>query len=369
VVEWMNATVGRDLDVGWDFSSSEMLNSHDVYVGVSAQKLPVDGPAQSLQAWDPERYGSLVHPGDDYSYDIFSQVAQAVRHPGGANPIPGHQIKQIIGWGDSQSAARLTTYADAVQNRDQVFDGLLIVSRSGTPAALNATVTPPLGTLIRTDLTAKVITLETESDVARTGGIGYLSARQPDSDRFRVWEVAGSSHFNAAEEASMRVQAFRESPFINPPIQFNVCTHPMNNLRFVDVNDSALHALDRWISDPHARPATPPLLQAAADGSGYVRDANGIAVGGIRLPQVTAPVGVLEGTRSPETGTCNLSGNFTPFSADKLKVLYPSHGSFVRTYTAAVRTTQRQGFIQPYDATVSIAQAAASPTPALVNVP
>ena len=36
VVEWMNATVGRDLDVGWVFGSTSVLHDHDIYVGVSA---------------------------------------------------------------------------------------------------------------------------------------------------------------------------------------------------------------------------------------------------------------------------------------------------------------------------------------------
>ena len=36
---------------------------------------------KALKQWDPERYGDLVHPGDQYSYDIYSQAAQAVRRP------------------------------------------------------------------------------------------------------------------------------------------------------------------------------------------------------------------------------------------------------------------------------------------------
>ena len=28
--------------------------------------------AFALKSWDPTRYGSLVHPGDNYSDDIFS---------------------------------------------------------------------------------------------------------------------------------------------------------------------------------------------------------------------------------------------------------------------------------------------------------
>ena len=39
-----------------------------------------------LKTMDPERYGSLVHPGDSFSYDIFSQVAQAIRRPAQNSP-------------------------------------------------------------------------------------------------------------------------------------------------------------------------------------------------------------------------------------------------------------------------------------------
>ena len=38
-----------------------------------------EAAGKGLKAIDPARYGSLVHPGDGYSYDIFTQVARAVR--------------------------------------------------------------------------------------------------------------------------------------------------------------------------------------------------------------------------------------------------------------------------------------------------
>ena len=106
--------------------------------------MPIRGPIQSLQAWDPDRYGSLSHPGDAYSYDIFAQVAAALRKPSGVNPLAesvkglGHpklgysnsgrngssKIRTVLAYGNSQSASRLTTYTNALQNRDQVFDGI-----------------------------------------------------------------------------------------------------------------------------------------------------------------------------------------------------------------------------------------------------
>ena len=58
----------------------------------------------------------------------------ALRDPSGVNPLaagisgPGHhgagKIRTVIAYGDSQSASRLVTYTNALQNRDQVFDGI-----------------------------------------------------------------------------------------------------------------------------------------------------------------------------------------------------------------------------------------------------
>ena len=76
IVFWLNVTAGFELGS----ASSEALRGY-AWVGVSAQKVGIDGFTENpagLKAWDPMRYGSLVHPGDAYSYDIFTQAARAV---------------------------------------------------------------------------------------------------------------------------------------------------------------------------------------------------------------------------------------------------------------------------------------------------
>jgi hypothetical protein len=369
VVEWLNATVGRDLDPGWVFGSNGVLHDHDIYVGVSAQKLPIDGPIQGLKAWDPDRYGSLVHPGDQYSYDIFAQVAEALRHPKGADPLAGAHTRSIIAYGDSQSAFRLVTYLDALQNRDRVFDGVFLDSRFGNGAPLNTDAPTPAGLLIRTDSTAKVLTLETETDIIRRTN-GFLAARQPDSASFRLWEVAGSSHYNAAEEATMRMQAFRELPFADPPIQFNTCPEPMNTLRLGDVVDTAFHDVSRWLDDDgHFSPPTAPLLRVSSDGTSFVANSLGLTQGGIQLPQVSVPIGLESGVGNSGALTCTLAGRFVPFSDTQLQALYPTHEAYVGMFTAAARSTTGQGFLQPYDADLEISEAQNSAIPSLTSVP
>src|SRR5262249_62229311 len=125
------------------------------WVGVSAQRVGVEGGTTivgqqsiSLKSVDPVRYGSLHHPGDSFSYDIYSQVGQAIRHPVGADPLAGLKVKAVVGSGQSQSAARLTTYFNAIHPLTGVYDGFLVHSRyraaalSERPPAVNTTPSP-----------------------------------------------------------------------------------------------------------------------------------------------------------------------------------------------------------------------------------
>jgi hypothetical protein len=67
--------------------------------------------------------------------------------------------------------------------------------------------------------------------------------------------------------------------------------------------------------------------------------------------------------------TCSLAGSFTLFSAAKLASLYPTYQDYVAKYTAAVRSAEKAGYVEPYDGFVSIADADNSATPATTYVP
>ena len=144
VVEWFNVTAQIDLPPDDEYFREEIRRDGFIWVGVSAQYIGINGsptlPGFALKGWDPVRYGSLVHPGDNYSWDIFSQAAQAIRHPVGVNPLGSraYVVSGMIADGESQSAGRLTTYVDAIQPLAQVFDGFLIHSRGAGGTALFA---------------------------------------------------------------------------------------------------------------------------------------------------------------------------------------------------------------------------------------
>jgi hypothetical protein len=121
-VEWFNVTGGVDAGAAWISAHNEILRSGAAWVGVTAQADGINGSAQTVQSSavaipqgglrksDPVRYGTLHHPGDLYSNDIFTQAAVAARGDGnGAKPLASFDVKRLIGIGQSQSAGRLTT--------------------------------------------------------------------------------------------------------------------------------------------------------------------------------------------------------------------------------------------------------------------
>ena len=172
VVEWLNVSGGLDASPDWTGAHTELIRDGFAWMGVSAQYAGVEGGGAllpivnlPLKTVDPARYGSLVHPGDSFSYDIFSQAAQAIRHPTGASPLGDLEVKRVIAAGESQSAFRLVTYIDAVHPLAAVYDGFLVHSR-GAGGAIGAplsespqpSIPVPSPALIRTDLRATVLT-------------------------------------------------------------------------------------------------------------------------------------------------------------------------------------------------------------------
>jgi hypothetical protein len=134
IIEWLNVSGGVDADPGFTYIWEEVLREGYVWVGVSAQKQGIEGggfsllpnPPPPLKQYDPERYGTLSHPGDAYSFDIYTQAAQVVRHPGAVDVLGGLRPKRLIAYGESQSAMRLVTYVDGVHPLAKAYDGFFI---------------------------------------------------------------------------------------------------------------------------------------------------------------------------------------------------------------------------------------------------
>jgi hypothetical protein len=375
IVEWLNVSGGLDAAADWLMGHAELIREGFAWMGVSAQRVGVEGgtsllglPPTPLKTTDPARYGSLFHPGDSFSYDIFSQAGQALRRPAGINPLGDLQANALIAAGESQSAFRMVTYIDAIHPLADIYDGFLVHSRGGGSIGAaplsespQPSITVPGSAPIRSDLDVPVLIFETETDLTF---LGYVNARQPDSEHLRLWEVAGTAH---ADTYTVVVGStdLGTSPdaaklvVTSMPVAGFTCGAPINSGPQHFVLNAAISALNKWV-----RQGTPPPLAPRLDVSGgasvrILHDANGNATGGIRTPQVDVPIAAFSGDGKGSV-LCLLFGTTTPFDQAKLATLYPDHNAYVSAFDAAADRAVQAGFILPPDGDLMKAAAAAS---------
>ena len=372
VVEWLNVSSGADVAPDYTYFADEIVRGGYAWVGVSAQHIGIEGgpvavaaPAseltgagQGLKAFDPERYGDLAHPGDAFAYDLYTQIGRMLRDPGETDPLAGLEVERLLAAGESQSAFMLGSYANGVQPLTHQFDGFLIHSRGGGLAGLGEPgsgldVAGSIGqppTTIRTDLEVPVIILQTEGDVL--GILGFYPSRQPDTERIRLWEVAGTAH---ADE----FQVGGAGDALG-------CAAPINSGQQHLVVKSALRHLDTWAQGGEAPPAAD-LLEVEGDDSqrSFALDGVGNVVGGVRTPSVDAPVDVLSGLPAPGASViCILFGTTTPIAGDQLAARYPSRDDYLAAYEAATDAAIDAGFVLPEDRDTALAEAQPDRIPA-----
>jgi hypothetical protein len=354
LVEWLNVSGGADANPDYVMLEEEIVRQGHVWVGVSAQIIGIEGgpvvvtapggegiQGVGLKKLDPARYGSLHHPGDGYAFDIYTQIARAVRN-GGA--LLGRVEPEIVlAVGESQSAFALTTYYDGVQPLSLVFDGFFLHSRGAPALSLagpgeHADIADAIGSgtrpILRDDLDAPVMELQAESDV--TGILGSNAVRQPDTDRFRLWEVTGTAH--------------ADTRLLGPNAALLDCGAEVNDGPMHVVAKAAFRSLETWV-----RTGTPPPVAPRLDLSGgatpsVLRDGDGIALGGLRTAPVDVPVDVLSGVPGPNPDIlCILLGSTTPLPEARLAELYASRDDYVSQYEAATDDAIRSGFVLEED--------------------
>lgn len=327
VLEWLNVTSGYDFEASWVEVRRELIRRGYGYVGVTAQLVGVG----ALKVVDPVRYGTLVHPGDEYSYDIFSQAAKALRAPVGAKPMGGLRTRHVLAMGESQSGITLTTYVNTVYPKVRpVIDGFAPDTSSG--AIPNVRV--------------PVLRIVTEFE--------GVASKQPDSAFYRQWDVAGASH--ADKQGGDYVSQTQNRDFGMPrgtnwPLAPADTPGPKGTCligrfpRYL-ANHAALDALNRWVTRGTAPPRAP-RLRANADGA-VRRDADGNALGGLRLPAIEVPTASYHGEQSNE---CAFTlGRTDPFATAKLRALYPTQSRYASLVNSAVDRATRAGFLLRADA-------------------
>jgi len=392
IVEWYNVSQGHDGEYDWFQSAEHIVRSGYAWVGVSNQRVGVD----SLKQWSP-RYASLdVTDGgkisdDSLCYDIFTAAAVAVRGKG-STPVMGNlKAARLIAIGHSQSAGRLYTYFHSVHPL--------------VPKAYDAVVLHGGGGKVADGLNVKVFKLLNETDVA-----GQANSRQPDTDQYRQWEVAGTSHLDAKFSRMMAGLGLRVSgmdpvegsPAIAGPTisggagngasgngdgvpGTNVCKNtPFSRIPGYYVLDAVLDHTALWVKNgtppPTAShielkqlpPAPPPSADATDQGRGgrggrgpqgprweVVHDQNGNAHGGIELAEQAVPIATNTGQNEGGGGerNCNLMGSYIPWDDARIAKDYPAHAEYVAKVKKVAERNLKAGYIVKTDAQATIAEA------------
>lgn len=351
VVEWLNVSFGVDIGVEWSQSHELYTRAGYAYVGVTAQKVGAD----KLRSLDPVRYGQVSLASDALSYSIFAQAAEAVRAHAPTLLGTGSPAK-VLAAGHSQSAGRLATFANAIQPIIPAYDGFLIHGRGAGAAPIGEGVIGlPLTARIRADTAVPVFQVESETDVR-----AFEDARQPDGARVRTWEVAGTAHADAYGLAQYNAQNARDRAINDGrPIS---CDRPVNAMTWRYASNAAYHHLDRWVRGLGAPPTGPQISLLL----GIVRrDGDGNALGGVRLPDLDAPLAAYGPTNSGGeiTGACLLLGSTTALSGARLRQLYPTQADYVTAFTRAADRALAAGHLLPADHAEAVARARATPIP------
>ena len=359
VVEWNNVSIGSDGTPDWTYTAAELIRSGHVHVAVSAQAGGVDdadggsitgGQGRPLSVADPARYADLVHPGDDHSYDLFAQVGALVASvpADGPDPLAGAPRDHVIAIGESQSAFRLTTFVNGVHPLAPVYDGFLVHSRGGGAAPVAADGEEGLTSSIvgqvriRDDVDVPVFLFSTETDLTL---LGYAVARQPDSATIRSWDVAGTAH---ADSFLLGGDAVAAGTGLG-------CDTPVNDGPQHLALKAALSHLVDWVVDGTEPPAGEPI--EVGDDGAIVRNDDGNAVGGVRLPPVEVPVAALSGDAPAGGVLCRLFGSTTFFPPEDLTARYGDRAGYLARFEEALDRAIADGFVLEGDRETALAEA------------
>jgi hypothetical protein len=342
LLHWQNVSAGHEIERP---EGDELYRGY-AWVGVSAQELSLYGapwgaevrgrksPAVGLVDTDPERYSTLFHPGDAGSFEIFGQAAHAVgpnRDLTGPTPDPlgGLSVRRVIATGGSQSAMRLVSYVNGIHLFHRAIHGFLLSVWEGrVPRLDDGPVPVGMRAELRDDLDVPVLTVNSEFEAAAGATLALA-----DSDRLRIWEVTGTSH----------------GRWRKPVVPISERGWGPNPLGWAPVHEAAVRAIHGWVSSGIPARAQP-RIATEQDGSGKIlRDERGIALGGVRLPEIAVPLAEYRGT-SFRTGFGALYGGYRPFKPDVVKALYGDRESFVQAWDRAVADLVQSETLLPEDA-------------------
>ncbi|KAJ5358815.1 uncharacterized protein N7496_011228 [Penicillium cataractarum] len=204
------------------------------------------------------------------------------------------------------------------------------------------------GTALPDCAPAKIIELLGESEFPSvrlpcgvSGQMKETTHRRPDSDFFRLYEIAGMAH--------------RESRY---PSELDLKRYSMVDLKGAEwstfsnsfIYHAVLESMLKWISEDKA-PAASAFIQTVGNTDEIVRDTHGNAIGGVRTLHTDVPLARFVAA-TPKGRPNWYWGSEWPFSDDELHALYGSPAEYRLQAGAALAKQIESGFLLAADSDV-----------------
>ena len=370
VLELLNPTGLYDFAPLWGFSWQQFTRSGDVWVGITVKPVA----AATLKRYDPVRYApvsfaftqaencvatppraGLPGAGDSrnnppdaengQAWDITAQVGVLLRSSSKENPLLDLSPRHIIAAGYSQTGGYLVTFANALHRVLRLGDGAPVFDGYLTAAGSNAAPINPCAAPLADDDPRRgvlprdvpISAVMTESDFNRRPQLRRADSDEP-GDLFRLFEITGSGHagpFAAGipSDADLAIAGF------DPPAE-GLCVEPAGEFPVGLAFNAIWQQYGEWLE------ASLPFSNAPRietdDMHRPVRDAQGNALGGWRLPQIEVPLAAYAGSGTPREATdrartaCGLTGVRQPFSAEQLRELYGTRAAWLERHRSAI---------------------------------
>ncbi|WP_330285082.1 alpha/beta hydrolase domain-containing protein [Streptomyces sp. NBC_00588] len=349
------------------------------------------------EAYDPARYGELSIPAAGLRWDIVGAVLAALRTPG-RSVLAGlaDRVRHVYlsGWSNTGSFCRVFLQ-DGFHGRHRLadgapaVDGYLIGISSGAagaagypPLSNGSPVLPaddPRRVIGPADVPVFEVLSEFESETHRPA---LREDSDAPGDRYRLYQVAGTSHDNPLLEPVLTNHTqFRRRGHQVPERRI---TEQTSDARLDAVARAAYGLLHRWAATGAPPPRVERFPFATDRATGGVdelaRDEHGNVRGGVRTPWVEAPLAAYHPHSTPRPGYCRpspwapmgtpdlvarLIGHMTPLPGAQLRALYPTRQDYLDRYEAACARLSAQGLLLEADVHMLLRAAHERPLPHL----
>ena len=360
-VEILNATAGWDGDPTWQNTHDYMMRNGGAYVGITSKPVSVDflrdqwGTSSVAAKRDRSRYASLKMPHFGQVWDVITDTLTLLRAEGnGSSLLNGFEVTRVILVGYSQSVAFQVTYANHF-HQSALVSGYFLAGGGEHAKRINRldSVEELASGHVnnKISVSAPVVRFQTQTEVV---GFGAYRVRQhePDNAAVRIYEMAGGAHVDVVT-AQLGAKTLTRDLALSS--YSNGCELAINPLRIGTVQSALLDVLNQWIDGEP--PPKSKMIELDPQTEEMLLDSAGNAIGGLRPPALSAPLGQYLGSNRGG-GFCFLIGGFVPFNSEELLARYGNKVALVDRYRRAINESVRDRFLLPGDASILIRELA-----------